>query len=204
MTLDISNPRAGTASTLQLRNLDLPAASQACLALPDATALATPPVQLLLRAGTHEQTITLPSLWRCHPDRRGNLDALSPITPKPPVARRGLQISIHGPRTAIAGSTVSYRVTVHNQRAQPRDRLVSSLWNLRVIAGARGRQEHQREINELRRRRARTLSLAIRLPRGHLKHYCVTTAATADSARGAQAHFCTQLTTVTPPPVGRG
>ena len=187
----------------------------ACHALAASNALATPHVRLHLRLrigdGRHRRTLSLPILWRCVRARHGAITALRTVRPKRLPARRGLRLSLRGPRRVRPGTSATYRVRVRNRRTRPRQRLRSSLWNVvvrgtgpllvssRLTAATRPRLVIRR-IPELRRGRSKTFRLRVHIPRAARGRSCFTAVALADAARPAGARLCARVTPRYPAP----
>lgn len=198
------------------------AVPQACQELPASVSLTTSPFQvtttLVLSNGHGTRTISLPSTWECVRDRAGTITTMRTIAPTPPAQRPGLRVFIRGPRTVIPGSTVSYTVELRNNRRGPRNRTMSSLWNLttrvNLMPGRSGQPAPSvrfaaptivRQFRELRRGRSKTLRIVMHIPAAlsetNLQQVCVTAGATADAARSAFAQTCATLAAV---PTGLG
>jgi hypothetical protein len=180
----------------------------ACHALAASDALATPDVRLHLRLrisdGGHRRRVSLPILWRCVRARHGGITALRTVRPKRLPARRGLRVSVRGPRTVRPGTSATYRLRVRNRRTRPRSRLRSSLWHVLMRATAPSRVSSRppgviparliiRRIHELRRGRSKTFRLRVRLPQAARGRYCFSAVALADSARPARARRCARV-----------
>jgi hypothetical protein len=195
---------------------------QACQELPASDSLTTRPfnvmTSLTLSDGHHTKSISLPASWRCERNRAGAITEIRTLKPTPPAHRPGLRVSVYGPRTVIPGSTVRYTVRLHNARRGPRNRTISSLWNLITTVYVLPARTHQRtsrvhlrtvpvvrRLRELRRGRSRNLQVAVHVPaalsRTHLRRVCITAGTTADAARAAFAQACPTLAA---PPTGRG
>ena len=183
--------------TLQGVNLRTPAA---CEQLPVSDRLATPHValesQLRLMDGHSAHTVTLTGVWRCIRDRNLSITKLATVAPKPLKLRRGLAVSMAGPRKVTAGRTVTYRIRVRNTR-RGTDRLATSLWDVviqrkltRKRRGASALRSSIVRLRELRRGKSRTLRFRVRIPRQISGTVCISAVASADSARSASARVC--------------
>jgi hypothetical protein len=91
----------------------------ACHALPASDALTTPHVRLHVRLrisdGGHTRRVSLPLLWRCVRARHGAITALRTVRPEQLPARRGLRVSLRGPRSVRPGTSATYRLRVRNR-----------------------------------------------------------------------------------------
>lgn len=127
-------------------------------------------------------------------------------------------MSVHGPRSVIPGSTVSYFVDISNMRRGPLNRTISSLWNLMtrvsLIPGRTGQRALGRpvtlptvirEFRELGRGRSKRLRILIHIPAAlrntHLQQVCVAALTGANAARSASAQSCATVTALQPPRV---
>jgi hypothetical protein len=158
-------------------------------------------LRLRIGDGRRRRTLSLPILWRCVRARHGAITTLRTVRPRGLPTRRGLRVSVRGPRSVRPGTSATYRVRVRNRRTRPRERLRSSLWNV-VVRGigplpASGRSTAvirprlvTRRIRELRRRRSKTFRLRVHIPRAARGRSCFTAVALADAARPARARLC--------------
>jgi hypothetical protein len=181
----------------------------ACDRLAASDALVTPPVRLDLRLrlsdGRRRSMVSLPIVWRCVRARHGMITTLRTVAPKRLAARRGLGVSLRGPRTVKSGTTATYRVRVLDRRAGSRKRLRSALWHVIVEETTEPPQVSRRpttvtrrrlairRIHELRRGRSRTYLLRVRVPRAARGRSCVSAMVLADAARPARARLCAHV-----------
>ena len=195
---------------------------QACQQLPASVSETTPSfrVQTSLRLsnGHRTQTISMPATWRCMRNRAGSITKIITVKPTAPAHRPGLRVSVRAPRRVYPGTTINYRVHLHNTRNGHGGRTASSLWNLAAtvnVTPARGtrraakdRVTHSvrpvvRRLRELRHGHTRTLRIAVHIPSA-LRHtqahrVCISTLATADAARSASARTCPIVSSGPPP-----
>jgi hypothetical protein len=165
---------------------------RACHALRASTAIDTPPVERETRhwisnARTRRHRILLRHRVRCRRDSRGNIHRLEHVRPRRQQLRRGLAVTVQGPRSVQPGTTVRYVARVHNRRRGKR-RLLSSLWDVTLFDRSRSTR-----IHELRRGRSRKLVLTYRVPRSARRRICVEAGATAPGARGMHAQACSRV-----------
>ncbi len=165
---------------------------RACHALPASTAIDTPPVELetrlyLSNARTQRHRILLHHRVRCRRDARGNIHRLEHVRYRRHPLRRGLALTLHGPRRVQPGTTARYVARVHNRRRGSR-RLLSSLWDVTFF----GRTRTTR-IHELRRGQSQRITFTSRVPRSARRRFCVEVGATAPAARGAHTHVCSRV-----------
>jgi hypothetical protein len=187
------------------------ATPEACQELPASVSLTTRPftvmTSLTVSDGHHTKTIMLPATWRCLRNRGGAITAIRTLKPTAPAHRPGLRISVRGPRAVTPGSTVRFTVRLHNTRRRPRNRTISSLWNLATTVYLMPARTHRRatkvhfrtvpivrRLRELRRGRAHNLQVAIHIPaalsRTRLRRVCITAQTTADATRAAHTQHC--------------
>ncbi len=163
-------------------------APRACHALPAANALKTPRLyldtRLVISHGRIRHRVRLEHHVRCVRDARGNVDRLVRVRNRSFPARRGLAVSVDGPRRVQPGAVVRYVARLRNRR-RSKDRLISSLWDVALNDGTRTTR-----IRELRRGRARRVSVFRRVPRATRSRFCVHVGATAAGARAADARVC--------------
>ena len=212
MTLAVHHtPGRQVRMTLSLSRLGV-AIPYGCEQLPVSVARTTAPFtlesSLQLSNGHTTHTVSLPADWRCVRNRGGAVIGLRTVAPPKPVQRRGLALSVKGPRRVIAGSIASYTIRVRNTRRGPRNRDMSSLWHIRVQSNlipvangtklkirVPGRVVHR--ITELRHNRMKLLRIRIRIPGGvkqaSIHRICLYTGAIADSARPASAKVCSAV-----------
>jgi hypothetical protein len=201
------------AATLDLKltgvNIAVP---RACQQVPASVSLTSPQftleTSLELSDGDVTRTLLVPTQWTCVRNDSGNVVDLRTVKPLAPELRPGLAVSISGPRRLDAGSLVTYTVRVRNDRRRPRDRVISSLWNVRTQtevnptgtpANAEFRQRGPvvAHLGELPRHRSKVLHVPIRIPAAAyaLRRVCVGVLATADSAQPASAEACAAIRT---------
>ena len=172
-------------------------APQACHALPASVALDTPPLYLETRLrivhGTDRHRLRLEHHVRCARDRRGNIHRVVRAREASYPVRRGLTVSLHGPRRVQPGTVVTYTARLRNQR-RGRDKLRSSLWDVTLTHATRTTR-----IRELRRGRTRRVTFTRRVPRTATRsRMCVTVVATAAGARAADARSCAAVAAASP------
>ncbi len=177
-------------------------APRACHALPARVAIDTPPLELqtrlLISDGQRRQPIVLHHPMRCRRDTRGNVSSLVYIHNRRHRLRRGLAVTLRGPRRVRAGTTARYLARVHNRRRRG-DRLLSSLWDVTLSTGGRTtrtrrvRAGRSRRIRELRAGRSRGLSFTIRVPRAARGRLCTHAVAGAPGARAARGGVCSRI-----------
>jgi hypothetical protein len=210
--------RQSQPTTLDLKltgvNIAVPAA---CQQVPASVSLASPQftleTSLELSDGDSTRTVTVPTQWECVRNDSGDITELRTVKPQTPAQRPGLAVSITGPQKVTPGSRATYTVRLQNTRRGPRDRTISSLWNVLTQAGLNPSGSSPpdlirtrlvvRRISELRRGDQKTLRIQIDIPAGAstVGGVCVSVLATADSARPASAQACP---TIAEPPVRRG
>ena len=179
---------------------------RACHALPASVALKTRPLwlhtRLVISDGHNRKRIELHHHVRCRRDARGNVDRLEYVRYRHHRLRPGLAVTLRGPRSVTPGAIARYVARVHNRR-HGRDRIVSSLWDITLIEGARTQR-----IHELRRGRTRTVSFTVSVPRsaGTVRvlatprgRFCVGVGAGAPGARANTAHVCSRVRATLPP-----
>jgi hypothetical protein len=203
-----------TTLRLKLSGVDV-SLPDACQQVPASTSLASPRFVLdsglVISDGHRARTLTVPVTYKCVRGRGGAVIGLRAATPRPPQQRPGLAVSISGPRKVRPGSAATYRVRLRNTRRRPKDRVISSLWNVAAAlrltrpAGAGGRTLAVRRVKELRRGKSKTLRIRVDLP-ARLRHsvagrVCVSVLAGAESARPAAGQTCASRAKR---PVGRG
>jgi hypothetical protein len=167
-----------------------------CTVLPASIHQAGRPLELETRLRLRDRAVTQPitmrQRWRCVRDRKGEFTGIRPIKPKPLAARPGLAVRMKAPRVLASGRRATVRIRVANQRRRRPSRVVSSLWNVRIIASAGGAPRTV-GVKELRARRSRTVRLTVPVPRRAAGRACVRVAVAADSARGATARRCARI-----------
>ena len=163
---------------------------RACHALPAGTALETPPLylhtRLVVSDGRRRHPVVLTHRVRCRRDARGNVDRLVRVRQRMHPRRGGLAVSLRGPRRVEPGAKAIYVARVSNRR-RGRDRLRSSVWDVRVAA-----HRGTKRIRELRRGRSRTFVFTRRVPR-HARRICVPVAASAPGTRTAVDRACSRV-----------
>ena len=163
---------------------------RACHALPAGTALKTPPLylhtRLVVSDGRRRHPVVLTHRVRCRRDARGNVDRLVRVRQRVHPRRGGLAVSLRGPRRVEPGAKAIYVARVSNRR-RGRDRLRSSVWDVRVAA-----HRGTKRIRELRRGRSRTFVFTRRVPR-HARRTCVPVAASAPGTRTAVDRVCSRV-----------
>ena len=172
-------------------------APRVCHALPASVAIDTPPLYLETRLaisdGRSRHRLRLEHHVRCVRDRRGNVHRLVRVREPSYPARRGLTVSLHGPRRVQPGTVVSYVARLRNQR-RGKDRLASSLWDVTLTRATRTTR-----IRELRRGRTRSVTFTRRVPRTTTRsRFCVSVVATAAGARAADARSCAAVAAAPP------
>jgi hypothetical protein len=171
-----------------------------CHALPAATALDTPPFELVSRLrisdGRTRRVVRLTHRLRCVRDARGNISRLVGFRPRRRPARGGLAVTLRGPRRVRPGMTARYVARVHNRRPAGRG-LRSSLWDVTLEAfRARGIR-----ISRVRSGRSRTLTFTRKVPRQARQRFCVYAVATAPGTRAARAVACAMVRSTRSPGV---
>jgi hypothetical protein len=164
-------------------------APRACHALPASVAIDTPRLYLETRLaiahGSARHRLRLEHHVHCVRDRRGNVHRLVRVREPSYPARRGLTVSLHGPRRVQPGAVVRYVARLRNQR-RGKDRLASSLWDVTLKHATRTTR-----IRELRRGHTRSVTFTRRVPRTTTQsRLCVSVVATAAGARAADARSC--------------
>jgi FG-GAP-like repeat len=198
--------RSGVRASVTVTTARVYHAPRACHALPARAALKTQPLwlqtRLVISDGRRRAPLEVHHHVRCHRDARGEVDRLEYVPNRRHRLRPGLAITARGPGSVTPGATVRYVAHVHNRR-HGRDRLVSSLWDVTLIQGARTKRIHER-----RRGRTRSVSFALRVPRsagtarvrGAARgRFCVGIGATAPGAHSDSARVCSRVRALRPP-----
>ena len=163
-------------------------APHACHALPASLALDTAPLhlesRLVIRHGRVRHRLRLEHRVRCGRDARGNVDRLVLVRNRSVRLRRGLAVSLRGPRSVRPGTSVRYTARLRNRR-DGGGRTASSLWDVTLNDLRRTRR-----IRELRRGRSRSVSFTRRVPATARTPFCVHVVATAAGARATRARTC--------------
>jgi hypothetical protein len=198
--------------TLTLTSTRVYHTPQACHAVPASVALQSPPLWLhtgmVISHGRTRRRVTLSHHVRCRRDARGNVNRLEYVRYRHYRRRRGLAVTLRGPRIVRPGATVRYVARVHNRRRARRGangRMVSSLWDVTLTDGRRTKR-----IRELRRGRTRTFAFTIRVPRNARtvrapgtprRRFCAVAVAGATAARPASDRACASVQVAPPPRV---
>jgi hypothetical protein len=162
---------------------------------------------LRLSNGTSTYTVSLPTLWTCLRNRAGSITALRTVTPQAPAQRTGLTVAVNGPRTVTPGSLAAYTIRVRNTRRGPRDRDISSVWNIVVHANVstptnraitvRLPARFVRSLAELRRGQTKLVRVRIHIPAvlssTSVHRDCLSVAASAPSTRPAKRQACAAI-----------
>ena len=166
---------------------------RACHGLPASVAIDTPPLHLetllTISDGRTRHRIVLKHHVRCLRDARGNIDRLVRVRPRRHPLRRGLAVSLYGPRHVRPGTTARFVAHVRNRRRGSR-RLLSSLWDITLDAHTRNGHGRTARIHELRRGRSRRVTFTRPVPRGARGRFCAVVVATAPATRGVHARAC--------------
>ena len=167
-------------------------APRACHGLPARIALASAPLHLQSRLvigdGRTRHRVLLEHRVRCARDARGNVSRLRHVRNRSYPARPGMAVTLRGPRRVQPGNPARYVMRVRNRR-RGADRLLSSLWDVRLNTG----RPRKTEIRELRRGRSRTLRFTRSVPRIARERFCTVVVTTAPGARAARARVCAQV-----------
>ena len=207
--------QSGVRASLTVTTARVYHAPRACHALPALVALKTRPLwlqtRLVIGDGRRRASVEVHHHVRCRRNARGEVDRLEYVPNRRHRLRPGLAVTLRGPRSVTPGATVTYVARVHNRR-HGRNRLVSSLWDVSVVHGARTKRVH-----ELRRGRTRSVSFRLRVPRtagttgaprsaGTVRlpgsargRFCVGVGASAPGARADFARACSRVRALLPP-----
>jgi hypothetical protein len=107
--------------------------------------------------------------------------------------RPGPAITLRGPSSVTPGARARYVARVQNPR-HGRDRLLSSLWDVTLVQGARTKR-----IHELRRGRTRGVGFVVRVPGDARGRFCVALGAAAPGAHADSARVCSRVRALLPP-----
>jgi hypothetical protein len=193
LRLGRKDARGRTRLRLRLTRVRIRDVRALCTVLPAGAGLDGRPLDLETRLrlsdGEVRGTIVLRQRWRCVRDRKHAFAGIRPIKPTRPATRPGLVLRMRAPELTASGRRATVRVTVGNLRRRESSRVVTSLWDVRLLADA-GRRLRVVRVEELRARRTRTIRLRLPVARDARGRLCVRVTATATSARAASARRC--------------
>ena len=185
-----TGPRGRVAVTLQIGGVHFQT-PRACHALPETTAVRTPPFEaetrLLVSDGRTRHRILVPHRLGCRRHPHGHMSHLERRSSPRSELRPGLDLKVRGPSSVLEGQTVRYTARVRNRR-RGTGRVLRSLWDLTVLS--RGEQTR---IRELRAGRTRDITFSRTVPRTGRRRFCVEVVATAPGAREAHAAACSPV-----------